>query len=395
MRWASAISEDPNLDAAVASMTHEVLGRMNGLPIHLAALFVSHHFGSRYVDLHEVLRKSLPHERLIGCSAGGVIGAGHEIEDRPGISLTVAHLPGVSILPFSLDASRLPDDDESPKAWHRAVRIEPEPVSAFILVADPFTFPVPKLLAGLDYAYPGSVKIGGLASGAQRPGGNVLYLDDTIHRSGLAGVALAGNVEVETIVAQGCRPIGEPIPITRCDRNVILELDGRPALDVVREVLQGLSGRSRELAAQSLFLGVSMDEFQDQPTPGEFLIRNIVGVDPQRGAIAVGELPREGQIVQLHVRDAESSASDLRALLGRYAEGSGARGAKGALLFSCLGRGEHLYGLPDHDTKNFIQYVGRVPIGGFFCSGEIGPVGGVTHLHGYTSAFGIFREREG
>jgi small ligand-binding sensory domain FIST len=258
------------------------------------------------------------------------------------------------------------------------------------LLADPFSFPVPHLLAGLDYAYPGSVKLGGLASGARQPGQNALYLDDAMQETGAVGVALAGNLRVSTIVAQGCRPVGEPLRITACRDNILLELENQPALNAIKKLMPRLSSRDRQLASQALFVGVVMDELSGEAQAGDFLIRNIVGLDADSGALAVGELLRDGQVIQFHVRDAETAAEDLNLLLGRFAQEPQAQTVHGALLFSCLGRGVHLYGRADHDTETFQERVGDVPLGGFFCNGEIGPVAGATYLHGFTSAFGIF-----
>ena len=215
-----------------------------------------------------------------------------------------------------------------------------------------------------------------------------------MHRAGAVGVALHGNIILDTIVAQGCRPIGIPMQITACQRNVLLELDGKKPLDTLRSLLDHLSERDQELARHSLFLGVVMDELKDDPKHGDFLIRNIVGIDGESGSVAVGELLKEGQTVQFHLRDAMTSAEDLEAVLSRYGDALEGPDISGALLFSCLGRGQQLYGRPDHDTQMFHNQVGPVPLTGFFCNGEIGPVGGTTFLHGYTSSFGVFRPRQ-
>ncbi|MBX9689716.1 MAG: FIST C-terminal domain-containing protein, partial [Candidatus Obscuribacterales bacterium] len=245
---------------------------------------------------------------------------------------------------------------------------------------------------GLDYAYPKAVKIGGLASGAHQAGKNALFLDDKVYPSGVVGLALSGNIQVDSIVAQGCRPVGPTFRVSKCKNNILLELDGKPAVQALYDVLEKMSPKDQELAKYSLFLGVVMDEFKESFRPGDFLIRNILGLEPNSGALLVGELLRNERTVQFHLRDAETSSDDLRAMLKQYKDHS--EGAPmGALLFSCLGRGEHLYGIPNHDSDCFKDYLGPIPLGGFFCNGEIGPVGGTTFLHGYTSSFGIFKAR--
>jgi small ligand-binding sensory domain FIST len=180
--------------------------------------------------------------------------------------------------------------------------------------------------------------------------------------------------------------------VTSCRGNFIYELDGKPALEVLRELFSTLDERDRHLASTALFVGVLMDEFREEPQVGDFLIRNLIGVDPHRGAIAVGENLQEGMRARFHVRDARTSAEDLHTMLKSY-EKTLSESVSGALLFSCLGRGEGLYGRPNFDTGVFREHLGNVPVGGFFCNGEIGPVGGTTFLHGYTSSFGLFRPR--
>ena len=391
MHWASAVSDAPRLEDALDAVTGAVRKALGGGRVDLALVFVSRHFVSRYDDVPERVCEALAGRVLVGCSAGGVIGGGREVEHRPGVALTAATLPDVRIEPFALEAESLPGPDAPPGAWSAALGVPAHPPSHFIVLADPFSFPAERLITGLDYAWPAGAKVGGLASGAARAGENVLYLDRRGRRSGAVGVALSGDIAVDTIVAQGCRPIGRPLAITRCDGYVLYELDGEPALGVLSELAGTLSTADRELLAHSLFLGIAMDELATEHRAGDFLIRNLMGIDPKQGAIAVGEPLRSGQRVQFHLRDARSAASDLQAVLERFAGATFAPEVEGALLFSCLGRGVHLYGRPDHDTELFRSVVGDVPLGGFFCNGEIGPVGGTTHLHGYTSAFGLFR----
>ena len=216
----------------------------------------------------------------------------------------------------------------------------------------------------------------------------------------MIGAVLSGDIEVDSVVAQGCRPIGEPLLITACDGNVPLELDEEPPLKVLERVYDTIPPRDQELVKSSLFLGVVMDSTLSNYNRGDFLIRNIVGADPEKGILAVGTDLREGQTVQFHLRDAQTSAEDLDLMLASYAAGlkgsppgGDEGGAAGSLLFSCLGRGGYLYGTPDHDTLAFQKKLGNIPVGGFFCNGEVGPVKNSTYLHGYTSCFGIFRPK--
>ncbi len=391
MKWASAVSDRQTLEEAVDECVSSIRDQDWEGPPDLAVIFLSAHFAAQYGDLPAMIRDKLGRTLLFGCSAGGVIGAGREIEHRPGFSLTVADLPGVELHPFHLQGGDLPDLDASPEEWPKTLGLPAENDPAFLLLVDPFSFPAQNFLLGLDYGFSRSTKVGGMASGGQRGGENALFLGDIVHQSGAIGIAMDGNVAVDTIVAQGCRPVGDLMCITKSQQNMLLELDQRPPLEVLRELFTSSKERDQELMQHSLFLGMVMDDFNDEPRQGDFLIRNVIGMDGRSGSMAIGENLREGQRVQFHLRDAWTSADDLSALLTRYVDENQATQGRGALLFSCLGRGENLYGRPDHDTDLFQDKIGEVPLGGFFCNGEIGPVGGTTFLHGYTSSFGIFR----
>ena len=395
MRWVSAISTASPLEAAVREVTAAVrrdLDLGEGARPDLAVAFVSEQHQGEYERLPALVRGAIAPRLLLGCSAGGVIGGGREVERSAGVSLTVATLPGVELTPFHLEGDALPAGDAPAAAWEHAIGATASTTRALLLLPDPFTFDAEALVAGLDAAFPRSPKIGGLASGGREPGANALYLGDAVYRSGAVGIALSGNVAVDTIVAQGCRPIGEPMFVTRADQNVLYTLDGRSALAVLQEILASAEPRDRQRFANSLFLGIVM-KAQETYRQGDFLIRNLLGIDGKSGAIAVGAALHTGMVVQFHLRDAETSSQDLEAVLARYHETAAGRAA-GSLLFACLGRGQHLYGEPDHDTAAFRRHLGPVPLGGFFCNGEIGPVHGATFLHGYTSSFGVFRSRD-
>ena len=394
MKWASAASDDASLEQAIDACVSSITSELGTDAPDLAIVFASSHHAEQYDQLVQLMQQKLRAKHLIGCSAGGIIGGGREIEQRPGFSLTCTLLPGVEVTPFHVENESLPDLDASPQAWEELVHTNAGKTPQFLVITDPFTIRSENLLMGLDYAFAKSIKIGGMASGGGQQSGNVLFLDAQAHYSGAVGLALHGDIVIDPIVAQGCRPVGRPMRITKSDHNLLMGLDERPALEVLWELYESLTERDQELIRHSLFLGVVMDEFKEDPQLGDFLIRNIVGMEPKVGALAIGEMLREGQIVQFHLRDAQTSAEDLSALLTRYSQESRGPDAAGALLFSCLGRGMYLYGRPDHDTDLFRDTIGEIPLGGFFCNGEIGPVGGITYLHGYTSSFGIFRPRE-
>lgn len=405
MKWANALSTRASLEAALNEAIEQAEQQLDGSSASLALIFISSAFASEYSRVMPLLQEKLHSQpAIVGCSGGGIVGMSaegksQELEGKPAISLTLAYLPEVEVKTFHISAPELPDLDSPPKSWVELVGVPPANQPQFVVLADPFTSKINDLLQGLDFAYSGSVKLGGLASGGMTRNTVGLFCDDRMYREGTVGVALSGNITIETIVAQGCRPIGEPLRVVSGERNIVTELQSAvnegtssPPLAVLRELIESLNEADRELAQNSLFVGVVCDEFKQALLPGDFLIRNLLGVDPRTGAIAIGDRVRTGQRIQFHLRDAKTSAEDLEMLLARYQQQSFASQPIGALMFSCLGRGEHLYGEANFDSGLFQKYLPSLPISGFFCNGEIGPVGGSTFLHGYTSVFGICRQ---
>lgn len=407
IQWTNALSTRASLEAAITEVVAKVKQSLSGSP-DLGIVFISSAYSSDYPRLMPLLLEQLPLPIVIGCGGGGIVGVNSqgkamEIEEDTALSLTVACLPGVELQPFHIDAEEIPDLDSPPQAWTNLIAVAPEKQPDFILLSDPFSSKINELLEGLDFAYPSSSKVGGLASGSNGLHSALFYYSEDkptplLYREGTVGLALSGNIVLDTIVAQGCRPIGKPYRVNQCERNIIIELAdyqdkvGAP-LDLLREMIQTLSEEDRELAQSSLFIGVARDEFKLELKQGDFLIRNLLGVDPKYGAIAVGDRVRPGQRIQFHLRDARTSAEDLELLLTAYQTQRGNTPAPyGALMFSCLGRGRGLYDEDNFDSRLFQRYLKNVPLGGFFCNGEIGPVGNNTFLHGYTSVFGIFRQ---
>lgn len=391
MKWASHLSTQETIEACIEEAAAAVTEQLAGREADLILAFVSPHFRTQYRSIPRLLKDRMPAGLLLGCSGGGIIGGGKEIEQKPAFSLTAAHLPGVDLQAIRSDTQNLPDPDTAPSVWREWLGVDAAKNPNFILLADPFSFRGEEFLSGMDFAYAQSPKVGGLASGAQAQGGNAMYLGDKTYNEGLVGVALSGNIHLDTIVAQGCRPIGKPMSITQCDQTLLQGVDGKSPLAMLEEMVDSLNEYDRKLLRTSLFLGIEMDPLKDDPGQGDFLIRNLMGVDRESGALSIGALLREGQLVQFHLRDKMMSSEDLKVMLSRYQSKDRWRDAKGALLFSCLGRGEYLYGQPNHDSDMFRTKIGNIPLGGFFCNGEIGPVGETTFLHGYTSSFGIFR----
>jgi small ligand-binding sensory domain FIST len=394
MRWASAIDTDVSLAPAIERAAEKIFTDLGRHDPDLLIVFISHHHAARFDAVSELLRREFENTFLFGCCGAAVIGAGQEIEDQSAISLTGAVLPGVKLRGLHLDAAQVPPLYADTRIWEDTLHLTASQQPSFLILSDPFSFETEVFCRGLDRIYPSSVKIGGLASGARQVGGTALYLGNEVHHSGAITLALTGNIEVDAIVAQGCRPIGDPMFVTSAHENLIREIDGHSARDVLAELFERLGPADRDLFTQSLFLGLAMRKDTSEYVPGDFLIRNILGMDPQSGALWVNAHVPNKSVVQFHLRDATTSAMDLERALTGYRANPHLSPPRGALLFSCAGRGMGLYGQADHDSNAFRRLVADIPIGGFFCDGEIGPVQNATYLHGFTSAFAVFRERE-
>ena len=326
---------------------------------------------------------------LVCCTCAGIIGATREVEGRPSASLMLMRLPQVKIVPFALSQPVL-ETLKAKEDWYHFLEVYPNEKPSFLVFADPFAFDGNGFLAGLNQAYPGRPIVGGLASAASGPGENILILDGEVMREGLVGVCLTGNLRVETVVSQGCRGIGKTFIVTKAHRNIIYELAGRPFYKVLEEVLKEGTDYDRHLAHEAIFVGIAMDEYKDQFKRGDFLIRGVMGVEPQSGAGVVGDHMRVGQTVQFHLRDAKTANEDLHELLKQYKTKKQATAAHGAFIFSCNGRGINLFKERDHDIRIIQHHLGPVPAAGFFCAGEFGPVGGINFLHGFTNSMVLF-----
>jgi small ligand-binding sensory domain FIST len=373
----------PDTEVALAEVCAGAETQLQGAAADLVLVFMSPHHRAGWDKMAVDLTERFDSATVLGCSAGGVIGGGREVEAAPGLSLVAAHLPDVGIHGFAMDDSEVPAPNEAAAAWTERLGLDPAQDPTFLLLPDPYTCEASKLLAGLDLAFPGQVKLGGLASGGKAPGTHRLLLDGTVRRSGLVGVALVGDLEVDTVVAQGCRPVGPSLVITAAKENVLISLDGLPAVVQLERVFAGLGKEENDRFKSGPMVGLA-------PLPGssDYLVRNLTGLDRASGVLRVNASVQVGQEVRFHILDAAAARKALSSRL-QVCESEPA----GALLFSCMGRGARFFGLPDHDTELFHARVGAAPLGGFFCSGEIGPMHGRTCMHGYTSAFGLFRPR--
>lgn len=387
VRCAAAISTESNTERAVEQVCRQALAALDAPPT-LALAFVSHHHGPDFGPLAGQVAKLTQAGHLLGCTGEAIVGNGHEIEGRPAVSLWLAHLPAVSVRSMHLEFDETTEGgtflgwpDDLPEDWPAG--------SLLITLGEPFSFPVDSFLARMNDDHASVPVVGGMASGAWRPGENRLLLGSNEFSRGAVAALISGPVHVRSVVSQGCRPIGRHFVVTKAQQNVILELGGRPALAQLAEVFHDLSPREQSLVQNGLHVGRVINEYQDQFGRGDFLVRNVIGIDPTSGAIAVGELVRPGQTVQFHIRDAETADEDLNQLVCAASDES--RGAAaGALLFTCNGRGTRLFGRPHHDAGVICQHLGDLPAAGFFAQGELGPIGGRNFIHGFTASLVLF-----
>jgi small ligand-binding sensory domain FIST len=391
MKFSAALTTKTEAREAVEDLAQQVNSHLGYGKADLALFFVHPHFISKMDGVVATIRELTGARRLIGATGAGIIGVRKEVEQSPAMSLLAAELPGVEVTPFRVEKSDL-DQATGPGYWHFQLDVSPKVNPNFVLFGDPFSMPVVQLVEGLTDAYPGAPMVGALASGSRDTGDNRLILDNKVYTEGAAGVALSGNVKLRTLVSQSCRPIGEPLVVTRADKNIIFELGGQPPLAVLKDLLPNLPARDQQLAQTSLLLGCVINEYQEDFKRGDFLVRGLIGTDPRSGALAVGDWIRPGQTVQFQVRDAATADEDLRRWLDREQSCLTGAAARGGLLFSCLGRGERMYGVPNHDVGVIRQMIGGVPLAGFFGNGEIGLVGDRAFVHGFTSVLGLFAE---
>jgi small ligand-binding sensory domain FIST len=391
VKFTSALTTKLEWTEAVEDLARQVRDRFGDASPDLALLFAHPQYGPHIEQIVSTAHTVFKARHLIGCTGGGIIGTEREIEQKPAISLLLGQLPDVAVVPFHVTEKDL-EESTGPGFWHFQLEIEPKDNPSFLVLMDPFSVQAIDLVRGLSEAYPGAPMIGGLASGGQQRGESQLFLDGKLVDEGAVGVALTGRVLLHTIVSQGCKPIGQPLIVTRAEKNVVFELGGQPPMKVLQELLPQLPTRDQQLARTALFLGRVINEYQEEFGRGDFLIRNLIGSDPQSGALAVGDWMRTGQTVQFQVRDGKTADEDLRHLLDEQKRRVVKTPPCGMVLFSCLGRGAGMYGVADHDISLLQQYFGPVPTAGFFCNGEIGPVGEHAFVHGFTSVIGLFSD---
>ncbi len=382
VRIGSGLSTAPDARVGAIEAAGAAREGLDGQRADLVAVFASGaHLAAPEATLEGVHEALMP-EEVVGCGAGGVLADGREIEGATGVAVWAAALDGGQALAFHASARRLED----------GVAVsglpELEGASAAVLLADPYSFPTDGLLQDLATRAPGVPVLGGLSSARTLDGAGALFLGDELVDSGAVGVRLEG-VDVLPCVSQGAAPIGPEMAVTAAEGHVLHELAGQPALAKLREVVEALDEREREMVSHGLLVGIVTGEPKADYGRGDFLVRALLGADPARETVALGAIVREGQLIRLHARDARSADEDLRESLELRARALGGPPA-GALVFTCNGRGRAMFEQPDHDASALATMLDDAPAAGFFAAGEIGPVGPASFLHGFTATVAIF-----
>jgi small ligand-binding sensory domain FIST len=380
VRAGSGLGVGDDWQNALSSALKRALEPLRGEAPDLLVLFAS----SAYTeDFPPLLARALEVSRatqLAGCSASAVIAGDRELEDAPGVAALALRLPRGALLNVQFvppDALASPGLAGMPSAA----------CNGLIVLADPFSVDAAMLVANLEREYPRAPIVGGLATGESTSRATSVFRGSSVNPAGAVVIGVGGSVRLRPVVSQGCEPIGQSWTITDANEHIIRSIGSRPAYEVLVETIRQLEPEKRERANGNLLVGLAMDEYRDEFKRGDFLIRNLIGVDPRSGAIAIGAEPQVGQTLQFQIRDARAADEELRHML-QSASGVGEPSAA-ALLFACNGRGAGLFGAPNHDARTVRELLGPLPLAGLFCNGEIGPVGAATFLHGFTASLAL------
>lgn len=382
-RVGAGLSASSRAAEAAGEAAREARAALGGSPVDLAFLFLSAEHFAGSADAVAAVEEELAPRHLVGCVAEGVVARDRELEDGPGAAVWAAALPDAEIETFHSVAL---GTDEGVAVTGVPILDEADLVT---LLVDPFTFPAAGFLTKLNEEEDAVPLVGGLAAGSGEPDTQALFVDGEIVYEGAVGAVLRG-VPVRTVVSQGCEPVGRDSVITHAEDNVVFELAGEPALERLKGDVATLTpDQERSAAAGGVLAGLVIDENRADYRRGDYLMRGLIGVDEDTGALAIGEPVRIGQTLRFHVRDAASADADLRENLAAALNGER---AAGALLFTCNGRGTGMFDQPDHDARAVGELLGEDALAGFFCAGEIGPVGGKPFLHGFTATLAVFLE---
>jgi small ligand-binding sensory domain FIST len=355
----------------------------------LGLVFMSPKFFPHAKQVLEILRVHAQIPLLAGCSSLGLIIGPEEVEENAGLTLGLYALPGAELKAHHFMQEQV-EEANGPGYWRLETGVESNQTNGWLAFIDPFHLDSEAWLRSWNEAYAPLPVLGGLASGDSSEQRTQVYLNGDVFEEGGVAISVGGDVKLAGVISQGCTPIGETWTLTKVDQNIIQQIGNRPAYEVLAETFNTLTPDEQRKSRGNLFIGLVVNEYHEDFHRGDFLIRNLLGADPKSGSIAVGALPRLGQTIQFQRRDAAAADEDMNELLDR-AKGQ-LEGAQiyGGCLCSCNGRGRGLFGQPNHDAQKVQQRFGPVGLAGFFCNGEIGPIGEKNFLHGFTASLALF-----
>ena len=376
-------------EAAMQAWAETLRGQLGAQRVSLGLVFMSPRFFPQARQVLEVLRVHAQIPLLVGCSSGSLIAGRQEVEEDAGLALALYDLPGAELKAVHFTQNEVEQAGE-PGYWLARTGVKAGQTNGWLVFADPFHLDSEAWLKSWNEAYAPLPILGGLASGDHSAEQTQVYLNGEVFEEGGVAISIGGEVKIAGVISQGCTPIGETWTLTRVERNLINEIGNRPAYEVLAETFNQLSAEEQKKSRGNLFVGLVMNEYLEEFHRGDFLVRNLLGADPRSGTIAVGALPRAGQTIQFQRRDATAATEDMLALLARARQKLAGAAIYGGCLCSCNGRGKNLFGAPNHDAQLVQEHLGPMGLAGFFCNGEIGPVGERNFLHGYTASLALF-----
>jgi len=375
-------------DTGLRDWAENLRRQLPAAQVSLGLVFMSPKFFPHAEAVLEILRVHARIPLLAGCSSAGLIAGGREFENTGGLSLALYSLPGAELKGVHFTQAQV--EEANGAYWHLETGVEPGHTNGWLVFIDPFHLDSEGWMRGWNEAYALVPAFGGLASGAFSDQTTQVYLNGDVFEDGGVAVSVGGDVKLEGVISQGCTPIGESWTLTRVEKNLIHHIGNRPAYAVLEETYQKLPPDEQRKARGNLLIGLVVNKYNEDFHRGDFLVRNLIGGDPNSGVLAVGALPRAGQMMQFQRRDAAAATEDMNELLARAKEQLGGATIYGGCLCCCNGRGQNLFGAPDHDAGLVQKQLGPLGLAGFFGNGEIGPVGGKNYLHGFTASLALF-----
>ncbi len=384
----TALAQSSSYQSALAEIQNDFQQNQISKPDILLCFF-SAELIAHAEEIAAELNKTLEPKFIAGCSGESVIGNAIEVELEPAISVVAISHPTAKISQMNLEYDRSTDGGRF-KGWPDELIANWPEDSIMILLGDPFSFPTDLFLERMNEDRKGSPVVGGMASGGGMPGDTKLISGGQVLNSGAVAIHISG-VPHRTIVSQGCRPVGDSMVITKAEANEILELGGKPAMLQLGQLFESLPTSDQAKVEHGLHVGLVINEYQEKFQQGDFLIRNVVGLDPDRHSVTIAEYPRVGQTMRFQIRDDVSAKLELTELLQKVKRDE-SFSPIGGLAFSCNGRGTRMFSEPHHDAQLIRKELDDLPLAGFFAGGEIGPVCGRNFVHGYTVSLLVLGE---